>query len=124
MTCRTRSSGAVAFVALVALLALSSMAQAAWTQAAAGRVAAGWAPLSRAADAFGVEPEVLAAVCGSETELIPMQGGTRNEMHGACQVRWITWGWLLRAHGIAHEAWELDADLEVGLLAGAAVLSY
>lgn len=88
------------------------------------RLAEVWPEVVEAAQLTSTDPLVLAAIAIGETGVRGVQGGERDEMWGAGQVRWATWAPLLLEEGIV----DLEADelLEprAGLLAAAVVLEH
>ncbi len=105
------------------LLESIAQAQVRWTPGTEARVQKYAEDIRTAAESWGVEPGLLAAIAVQETGMRPIRGGTRDEMWGPCQVHWRTWGWLLRWLSIAERPRDL-LQAAVGLDAGAAVLSY
>lgn len=110
---------------LLALSMLSAPSHArGWSDLATRNVRAA-APLLRLAAArypSAGGATLLAAVAGRETHCQALRG-RRPGIYGALQVSWPAWGWLLKAEGIALQPEDL-LQLEPGILAGAAVLSW
>ncbi len=102
----------VAFAVAIALLLLPAVAQARWSPQAEARIRRDRSAILAASAATGVPAELLAAVAGHETQarLIP---STARDAHGRPldwgpgQVRWRTWGRLLRDAGIAQRPEDL-----------------
>lgn len=87
------------------------------------RVAEAWPDVLEAAAVTDTDPLLLAAVAVGETGMRHVRGGERDAMWGAGQVRWATWGALLREEGVAEEADDL-LDQRAGLMATAVVLQH
>ena len=109
-------------VAVALLAAFAGTAHARWSEGAAERIAE-QAPMIRlAADTFGVDPVLLAALGAHETLALPLVAFNGEGSFGSCQVHWGHWGWLMAERGIATRPEQL-LDPGLGWLAGAAVLA-
>lgn len=104
-------------------LALPCPAAARWPNGTGGRLRAGAEEVVGAAEAFSVDPVLLASLCAHETGIRPVRGGTDLAHFGPGQVRWSTWSELFAGLDLADEPEDL-LDLRTGLEASAAVLLF
>jgi len=114
---------ALVLAALVvgALLLFPAQAQARWSRLASKNVRRHAAAFEEAAEAFDLPAPLLAAVAGHETHCQGVEGRSA-AVWGPMQVAWGTWGPLLSSLGVATREEDL-LDVDVGVLAGAAVIA-
>ena len=113
--------------ALAGLLLLARPAAAAEVdpldRATLGRLAEAWPDILEAGRVTDTDPLLIAAVVVGETGCRGVVGGAHGAMYGHGQIRWATWGALLREEGVADEAGDL-LEPRAGVLAVGVVLEH